>query len=361
MANSLTESRRKIILNSPHIASASGSIVSVNDAIKAKLKSCVVDIKPVQEGTGDPSPDNIRPISGWTGAQVTRCGKNLCNPATIIIGSYVRAGNTSESRPLGEQTENSQWNCSDFISVKPLSQYTTNVPNYSSASAAGLVFFDSFKNAISGIPTVSQRDRIFTFTTPSNCSYLRFSWSRIGGTDVQLAVGTDSSYSPYTGTTYPITWQTEAGTVYGGTLNVKTGELTVTHGVLDLGDLSWVYTTLFYAYSPANSFALTSGDLTKKLMCSCYKVISGTAPSNPDKMITMNNSATGSSKVIRVYDTDYTDATAFKTAVTGQKLVYELATPVTYQLTPTQINTMLGTNNIWADTGDTSVKYWAHS
>lgn len=41
------------------------------------------------------------------------------------------------------------------------------------------------------------------------------------------------------------------------------------------------------------------------------------------------------------------------------QLVYELATPQTYQLTPTQIQTLIGQNNVWADCGDTSVTYKA--
>ena len=34
------------------------------------------------------------------------------------------------------------------------------------------------------------------------------------------------------------------------------------------------------------------------------------------------------------------------------QICYSLATPVTYQLTPTEVQMLLGTNNIWADTGD---------
>ena len=34
------------------------------------------------------------------------------------------------------------------------------------------------------------------------------------------------------------------------------------------------------------------------------------------------------------------------------EFVYELATPIEYDLTPQQINTLLGINNIWADTGN---------
>lgn len=39
-----------------------------------------VSWEPVQEGSGDPSPDNIRPITGRDAVQVTRCGRNLLKP-----------------------------------------------------------------------------------------------------------------------------------------------------------------------------------------------------------------------------------------------------------------------------------------
>ena len=56
-----------------------------------------------------------------------------------------------------------------------------------------------------------------------------------------------------------------------------------------------------------------------------------------------------------------TSESAINTYLVGNpvELVYELATPITYQLAPTQVTTLLGTNNIWADTGDTAVGYVA--
>ena len=41
-------------------------------------------------------------------------------------------------------------------------------------------------------------------------------------------ISTATDYEPYNGTTYPISWASEAGTVYGGTLDVVSGTLTVT-------------------------------------------------------------------------------------------------------------------------------------
>jgi hypothetical protein len=40
------------------------------------------------------------------------------------------------------------------------------------------------------------------------------------------------------------------------------------------------------------------------------------------------------------------------TPTIGAQVVNIGATPITYQLTPTQVKSLLGTNNVWADTGD---------
>ena len=59
------------ILNLYPIDTASGSIASFSDgADDVPVKSIVCNIEPVQSGSGDPSPDNVRPISGFTGLNV---------------------------------------------------------------------------------------------------------------------------------------------------------------------------------------------------------------------------------------------------------------------------------------------------
>lgn len=76
----------------PETKSASGDIITITDgAENTPLKSAVVNIEPVQSGSGDPSPTNIRPISGWTQAKVTRTGKNLL---PLRSGSTTQNGQT---------------------------------------------------------------------------------------------------------------------------------------------------------------------------------------------------------------------------------------------------------------------------
>ena len=58
----------------------SGEIASFSDgADDIPVKNLTVNIKPTQSGTGDPSPNNVRPISGRTGTTIT------CNNKTINI------------------------------------------------------------------------------------------------------------------------------------------------------------------------------------------------------------------------------------------------------------------------------------
>ena len=45
--------------------------------------------------------------------------------------------------------------------------------------------------------------------------------------------------------------------------------------------------------------------------------------------------------------------------VSGLQISYLIANPQTYQLTPTEVKTLLGNNNIWADTGDIDLTYRA--
>ena len=58
---------------------------------------------------------------------------------------------------------------------------------------------------------------------------------------------------------------------------------------------------------------------------------------------------------ILIKDSNYSDAATFKTAMSGVQLCYELATPLTYQLTGQDIITLVGDNYIWSDSGDVTI------
>lgn len=160
------------------------------------------------------------------------------------------------------------------------------------------------------------------------------------------------------GTVKEITWSDEAGTVYGGTIAYLGGDawrLTKTMESVDMGTLSWIKSSSgnnFYAsVSPRYDYGVNV-----PMLCSQY-VNAGARGSLPyygnDKEFTyFLRSLPPSPAEIYVHDEAYSDAATFTTAVTGQQLVYKLATPVTYDLTGEELATVLGNNNVFSSTGD---------
>jgi hypothetical protein len=150
-------------------------------------------------------------------------------------------------------------------------------------------------------------------------------------------------------------------TVYGGTLDVTKGILTVDRAMVDLGTLAWVYSNpRFYATAPADSAGISDTGDAQALCDSFDRHETGALANMPDASFFVNsNKMSASVKRIVVRDGRYTDASAFKTAMDGVMLCYTLATPVTYTLTPTEVKTLLGENRIYADAGQVTVQYRA--
>lgn len=87
------EARRRILLNAPHVETTTPAGVSnfTTDLI-SPLKSLKAGFLPVQSGSGDPSPQNIRSISGWSGVTVYHSGTDTSNPTSIPVTFPASAG-----------------------------------------------------------------------------------------------------------------------------------------------------------------------------------------------------------------------------------------------------------------------------
>lgn len=66
----ITTLRRSLIANTPHLETASGTDFHLFKAALAKMPQCVIGFEPVQAGSGDPSPNNIRNLSGYDGVDL---------------------------------------------------------------------------------------------------------------------------------------------------------------------------------------------------------------------------------------------------------------------------------------------------
>ena len=319
---------------------ATGAIASF-EGEDLPVKSLKVNVDLVQSGSGDPSPENVRPFVGWSGANVTRCGKNLLDTSIkrMQLPFVVFGGTIASNVPDGSLMFNS-------------GTYTISVNKTINT-------IEVRDNPNSIIKTVSNTDEC-TFTLAERKAIkiaLNIGSQTESEMTYQIEVGSSATtYEPYNGHTYSISF---GQTVYEGTLDVTSGTLMVNYEVVDLGSLSWTYTSSGNRFTSGGLINLVKyppSDLVKaNIIASSLKavalaILSG---SSDDNLIAIGD--TGNISVR--YTASGTDATAFTEAMSGVKLVYELATPITIQLTPTMIRSLAGDNNIFSDTGDVDVEY----
>lgn len=333
---------------------ASGGIVSFDDGIESPVIDLKVAIEPIQEGTGDPSPENIRPIKGWTGMNVQRTRINIWDEEWEV-------GTISDA--TGQNTNYQGIRTKNYINVKPNHSYFLYLNHTNGSTAMRTRWYDINKNYIGNSPAISYNK---SFTVPSNAYYLRFcpqsSYGETYLNDISVNYpATDTAYHAYTGTTYPISWETEAGTVYGGSLDVTTGLLTVDWRSITLtgaeeegwtigktGTANWYYIT---KSGILTALAKNNSDNIKTNLYPWANVVNAST----------DNGSWGSTGVgaVRVrWGTEDTIAN-WKSFLASNPLhvVYKTLEPLTYQLTPTEVTTLLGLNRIWADTGNVDVTY----
>ena len=326
---------------------ASGTIATFSDGSDVlPAKSVLVTLNPKQSGSGTPSPTNVRPISGWDEVETVVSGVNVWDEEWEVGGYAGATGNP--------------WNTTDRIRSKT-TNYISVVPNtsyriYSDAWGSGggkfftVFFYDADKNYIS----YSDPNNGTTFTTPNSAHFVRFAAQPSYGTtynnDISINYpSTDHDYHAYQGHTYTTDLPQ---TVYGGTLDVVSGVLTVDRAMVDLGSLNWVKGSSTF-YTP-----FATGKYYGGCICSIYQNVNATYDQMADKTVCMGNSQ--ASVILRIRDDSLisSDATAFKTAMNGVQLCYELATPTTIQCDPQTVQTLIGDNNVWGGSG-VSIDYYA--
>ena len=297
---------------------------------------------------------NICPITGHTGANVVRTGKNLVDISNVGHNSYNIGGIQNLLKPSTKYTYSINGSVTDYSYSLYLASSGTNYNTTTRRLSAGYI----------GTGDSS------TFTTPAdmNEQWLILAGSRVLAGDVsindilpQIEIGeVKSDYEPFNSTTIPITFPDAAGTVYGGTLTNEDGKwkLEVDWTSIDLGTKTF---TKGNRNTDDTGYIFHFRDTTIKnnseLLCSQFKVVKG-IPNWEALPVNCCNSAYSS---YMVFCADYNDAATFKTAMSGVQLVYELNTPIEYTLTESQALTLLkGTNNVWCDASDDlELQYYA--
>ena len=342
------------------INSASGDIASFADgADSMPIKTLSINIEPIQAGSGDPSPDNVRPISGRTSATVTRTGENLYSrdngaynvPVYAIDGSLVTYIDV-----------NAVW-----IRVKPNTQYTI-----SGSGTESRIYYVRWINCTANKDFISRPGGTYdpsnlplTFKTPSNCYWVeiavnQYDAEHLSSNDWLMSVveGTSTTYKPYQGNTYTIQL---GDTVYGGQLDVTAGKMVVDRLFAELSEnWQWAKSSSYPGsyFTPRNMVTPLAKEYTP-YSCSHAR----TAISVSDYII--GTCYCDDSLNFRIMSAD-SSLQDWKDYIIAQRqngtpieICYYPDTPIEIILTPTQIETLLGTNNIWSDAGDVSVDYRA--
>lgn len=305
---------------------------------------------------------NICPIDGVSAVSVFHRGANLFDEV-IELGSI--------SNTTGEDAPNDTYCRSKNYIAVPLGQnlYISNENAYT----LGLRFYDKNKTFIGSRAFLTSK--VMTYGTqdlPTNTAFIRIVNTSTNTYSNDISINypsSDTEYHAYNSNSNVILINL-GGTYYGGhfTQN-KDGhrQFEVTHKRIELASLTdWSritnYTNPFFrATLPDDCRVRTASNNPQIAICDTYSWYI----SNQNYWQYMNNyefvtAGFGVSSVNRVYirNDDYTDKDEFASSLSGVYIVYELAEPFTVALPDGEpIKSFAGINNIYADTGDTSLQF----
>jgi hypothetical protein len=350
------------------LSTLTGSIVTFNSQYAGlPLVSHKIALTATQSGSGVPSPQNIRSINGASALNINATNTNLFN-GDYLAAMLARQGGTIDTvnktvTYTGAQASNAG------VIVKGLfkanTQYTifAKLAEDSEVTTTNIrvVYTDSTSTQMNNYTKGSLDCKV---TSPNKTiDYIEFAWitgptkayyDYFGCIEGALTV---DDFIPSNGTYKYINL---GGTYYGGEYDARTGLFTVTYGMKTIRDLSWTYVNAIGAerfYSPTIDSIVKVPESTRvlpDLLCESYKIVTydDYATFSFNNIITLILDG----KVV-IRDTNYTSVADFVNNMGDVKIVFRLATPMTIQLPPCPIDTLQGVNNIWADTGDTTLQY----
>lgn len=333
-----------------------GSISTVTDAAELPLNALKVSVEAWQEGSGDPSPSNIRPIHGWDSGQVVDIGKNR---GAFWQNKYMDSSGNMVSSNANGMTK--------IIKCHVGEKYTINF-DQPPASAGFAVYLNPdltnltqlyrsmlsfpYTFEISGSTTATLYMVVWAyFSDVSQVTQATFDTRKF-----QLELGNQATtYEPYQGKQYTLDFPQ---TIYGAEWDVVNGNATEEYGFVEYdgsADENWGVQN-FTANSAA--YIDVSG---KKIgfqtsICNLATNINGSWGDSQHLAYYSDHPS-----LTRVYFNRPTDTMPlFFTmqewrdflANNPIQLKYELATPTTIPLSPLSIRMLQGVNNLYADCGD---------
>lgn len=323
--------------------------------------------EPTQDGSGEPSPDNIRPISGRETVSVERCGGNVIE--------FLRTNDSHESVKIAVDAEkNITLNGAltrganiiigmcrlHWVAGKTYTMYVKKVGGSASlGSGDGITFAYSLftqdynryfrgdtrstnLNAyIASDAALAETELVFMLQCwRANTVFNNFKFQ------IEVIPGTTAptTYTPYTGQTSTLTLPR---TIYGGTVDAVTGD----------GQETWQAKS----FNGTENWALYDDGSSAKF----FYTADYTVDSEPLDTICSHfrKAAFTRGTIIRVYTSVFTDLDAYKDYLTAQyaagtpvQIAYKLATPTPFTATGAQpIPALSGVNTVITDADSVTV------
>lgn len=314
--------------------------LSLPNSLGKPLKAWEVDVLPYQEGTGDPAPDNVRPIHGTDKLTITTAGKNLLDfngitqygiTVTKVNGvAHIAGTATTTAYPI------------NFVTTEyPAGTYVWSI----SELPTGVQCQYTKNGAWAGYVT---QGATLTLSEPALIGgYVNVATGTTVDADIRIQLefgSTASDFTPYIAPSQTVL--TLPQTVYTGTIGSEGGESRT--AVVTVSDLVWSYNReTFFASIPDKAFGMGNA-----IICEQYKPSISTGFNLSDYEISVG----GSNNYIYIKDPRYTTASEFKAAQGDVKIVYPLAVPTDFSVTAPTIPTPTGTATTWATTEDGTVE-----
>lgn len=199
------------------LETVTGTVVSFNTALTTPLKDCECDI---------PYSSN-----GYTGITVTKCGKNLFSFNLTIHNGYWSSSAYVGDDAILSLDQATGW---DNIRIPVNEGDTITISGMQAQSGVYSAFLgsDDPSDVISRFLNATSNS---TKMVPSGSKYLalcayNMKLNAANYPNAQVEVGSSATaYAAYSSTTYSVSWQEEAGTIYGGSIDLTTGVLTSTY------------------------------------------------------------------------------------------------------------------------------------
>lgn len=360
----------------------SGNLASFKTASIEPINSIKLHFSPIQSGTGEPSPDNIRTISGRTSLTMTVCGTNILECTTFANNSASAAitytgtrnsdGQITEVAVAGTATANNNFRNLNYVVDAgnlwpPDGAYATY--GYSTqalivaATGAG-----SIKDAEGIYPSNNTVGKWKHYNLIYDPSY-QTTWLRIQvmpynckGVTINTVVkplmcveeDAGCEFEPFQGEKYISDF---GSTYYGGYLDLISGELvkewdTYTFNGSDAvarsGSIITINGNTMYQFYTPTALDYQSSN-TQSVLFNYLPTVSILDMSGTCGSVNVSNRA------ILVHIEGLTTEQEYLNYFAAHPLqvVYPLATSTTAQLTPQPLNTRLGRNNIWSDARET--------